>query len=425
MKRQIPILLWTVLLLVFSGCSEKNYTLGGLGLPSFTQKVLDKKLPTVQGLNVKVGLSKVGLEWTPITNKEIAGYRIFRGDREHGYRLIATLSDRYRSHYTDKDLNPNESYNYKISCYTKDGRVSLASSSKRIRATRSQLPPPIILEASENLPNRIKLLWKIHKNKEVNAYIVERLSLSEKVYERIATLDDRLTVEYIDKEIIPAQKYKYRIRAKTYDDVISPPSNTVTGFSKQLPNAIKWVKVTDNLPRRIDIIWKDTNPPEKIDHYNIYASPMKNTLYSLHGSTKDMKFTDKFDRDGETRYYKITAVDIDGLESTMGIIPTEGMTIGASNGPVINSATVRHNAVFLEWSDPDGKARSYTVVKKYLDGWRARKIKITDFKAKKFTDTKIKPNVQYTYYVISVDKHGIESMPSREVTLSVNSKLQR
>ena len=44
MKRQIPILLWTVLLLVFSGCSEKNYTLGGLGLPSFTQKVLDKTI---------------------------------------------------------------------------------------------------------------------------------------------------------------------------------------------------------------------------------------------------------------------------------------------------------------------------------------------------------------------------------------------
>jgi fibronectin type 3 domain-containing protein len=61
-------------------------------------------------------------------------------------------------------------------------------------------------------------------------------------------------------------------------------------------------------------------------------------------------------------------------------------------------------------------------VKKYWDGWRARKIKITDFQSTQFTDRKIKPDVQYTYYVISVDKHGIESMPSREVTLSVNSR---
>ncbi len=422
MKRQIPILLLTVLLLIFSGCSGKDYSIGGIEMPSFSQKTLDRNLPTVQGLKSKVGLSKVALEWEPITNKKIAGYRIFRGDKQSGYKLIATLPDRYHSHFTDKNLNPNLNYNYKVSTYTNDGRVSLASSTKSVKATRGRLPAPIILEASEKLPSRIKLLWKIHPNKEVNSYIVERLTLGERTYKTLIGLEDRLTVEYIDKDIQPSQKYKYRIRARTYDNVISPPSKVVEGYCKKLPDAIKWVKATDNRARMIELIWKDSNPVGTIDHYNVYSSPMKNTLFTLRTKTKDTKFTDRFESDGSTRYYKITAVDNDGLESTQGIAPTTGLTIGASRGPEINEATVKYNAVFLRWSDPDGKARSYTVVKKYWDGWRARKIKITDFKSTKFTDRKIKPDVQYTYYVISIDKHGIESMPSREVVLSINSQ---
>ncbi len=422
MKRQIPILLLTVLLLIFSGCSGKDYSIGGVTMPSFSQKTLDKSLPSIKGLESKVGLSKVALEWDPILNKQIAGYRIFRKDKQTAYKLIATLPDRYHSHFTDKNLNPNMNYTYKVSSYTNDGRVSLASSAKSVRATRGRLPAPILMEASEGFPSRVKLLWKVHPNKEVNSYIIERLAPRERTYKTLIGLDDRLTVEYIDKDIQPAQKYKYRIRARTYDNVISPASKVVEGYCKQLPNAIKWVKATDNRARRIELIWKDSNPIGKIDHYNVYSSPMKNTLYTQLASTKDTKYIDRFEADGSVRYYKITAVDNDGLESTQGIVPTPGQTVGASRGPVINSAMVKHNAVFLRWSDSDGKAKKYTVVKKFWDGWRARKIKITDFKSNQFTDRKIKPNIQYTYYVISIDKHGIESMPSREVSLSINSQ---
>jgi len=422
MKRQIPILLLTVLLLIFSGCSGKNYNIGGIEMPSFSQRTVDKTLPRIQGLASKVGLSKVALEWKPITTKKIAGYRIYRKDRQSDYKLIDTLPDRYSSHYIDKNLNPNMGYAYKVAYYTNDGRISLASSAKTIRATRGVLPAPIILDASEKLPSRIKLLWKIHPNKEVNSYILERLQKGDRAYKTLIGLDDRLTVEYIDKDVQPGQRYKYRVRARTYDNVISPPSKAVEGYCKKLPKAIKWVKATDNKARMIELIWKDNNPVGTIDHYNVYSSPMQNTLYTLLTSTKDTKYTDRFESDGKTRYYKVTAVDNDGLESTRGIAPITGQTIGASRSPVINEASVKHNAVFLQWSDPDGKARSYTVIKKYWDGWRARKIKITDFKKTRFTDRKIKPDVQYTYYVISIDKHGIESMPSREVVLSIKSQ---
>jgi fibronectin type 3 domain-containing protein len=421
MKKQIQILLLAVSILVFSGCGDKGYNIAGLKLPTFSEKRLDKSLPRVKGLKAMTSMSEVALEWQPLTNKHIAGYRIFRSDNGGEYRLIATIADRFRSHFTDKNLDQNVKYIYKISSYTDNGRVSLTSTAHATK-TQRRLPPPVLLSVSKNLPNRIKLIWRPHADKTTNSYIVERLERGMKEYESIVSLDDRLTVEYIDKSIKPAEKYYYRIRARSYNGVISAPSKAMMGYSKKLPDAIKWVKATDNRPRMINIIWRDTNPPGTIDHYNVYSSTMKDTLFSLLGSTKDMKYTDRFNSDGVTRYYKITAVDNDGLESSLGVVPTLGMTVGASRGPVINEAIVRNNAVYLQWSDPDKKARSYTVVKKYWDGWRARKIKITDFKSTKFIDTKIKPNVTYTYYVISVDKYGIESMPSHEVVLSISSK---
>jgi hypothetical protein len=127
MRKQIPILLLTVLILLFNGCGSKNYNIGGFNMPRFGNISLDKNLPRISGLKAITTMSEVALEWQPITYPHIKGYRIFRGDSQSGYKLIATLTDRYASHYVDKRLNPNKSYIYKVSSFTDDGRVSYAS----------------------------------------------------------------------------------------------------------------------------------------------------------------------------------------------------------------------------------------------------------------------------------------------------------
>ena len=421
MKKFTPILLLTISLLIFSGCGSKNYNVGGLKMPSFSEKRLDPNLKTVKELKVKTSMSKVALEWQPIKDKHIAGYRIFRGDNQNGYKLIKTIKDRYQSHFVDKNLNPGIKYIYKVSAYTDDGRVSNVSTARTAR-TENKLTTPILIKASKGYPNRVKIIWRLHPDKITRAYIVERKAKGAD-WEKVSTLSDRLTVEYIDKDVKPAQIYSYRIRAKSYENIISKPSNEVQGYSKKLPNTITWVKATDNRARLINVIWKDTNNPKNISGYNIYSSPLKNSMFSLAGTSKTTKFTDKFNSDGNKRYYKITAVDKDGLESLKSeTAATLGATVGASRGPVIELATVRENTIYLKWNDPDKKARKFTIVKKYWDGWRSKKVKIIDFKSTKFTDKKIKPDTKYTYYIISIDKHGIESMPSKEVILSINPK---
>lgn len=420
MKRLLPITLFLGLMLLFSGCGSKNIP---NPLSGFGQLRLDRSLPVVKDLKTINGMTEIAIEWRPVIQNYVAGYRIFRSENGKGYKLIKIIPDRYASHYTDSNLKPNATYVYKISLFTKDGRVSLTNTTKPVH-TSGSVQPPILVEAISDLPNRIKILWRAHPNPIVKAYIVERREEGKKRWKKVAILRNRLTVEYIDRDVVPGRNYEYRIRAKTFDGVITAPSEVQSAHAKPLPKPITRINATDNMPKEIQITWNDPNEGERtIDHYNIYSSAFKDGLYTKLASTKDKSYVDRIGKDGAVRYYQVTAVDTDGLESPKGVVVAKGKTMGNGSGPVINSAVVRHNAVILTWTPPKEPVASYTIVKKYWDGWRFKKLKIVDFKSDanpvRFIDKKIKPNTKYTYYVIGVNELGIPTEPSQAVTVEV------
>ncbi len=368
-------------------------------------------------------MTEIAIEWKPVIRRNIAGYRIFRSENGSRFKLIKILPDRYSAHFTDTNIRPNSTYVYKVSLFSNDGRVSLTNTTKPV-STKGQVQPPVLVEVISDLPNRVKLLWRIHPNPIVKAYIIERREVGKKQWRKVAILRNRLTVEYIDKDVVPGREYEYRIRAKTYDGVVSPPSEARSGHAKALPMPITRINATDNMPKQIQITWMDPNEgTRQITHYNIYSSAFKDGLYTKLASTKDKSYIDKINKDGAVRYYQVTAVDSDGLESPRGVIVAKGKTMGNGAGPVINSAVVRHNAVILTWLPPKEPVSSYTIVKKYWDGWRLRKLKIVDFKSDRvpvrFIDKKIKPNTKYTYYVYGVNDLGIPTEPSQAISVEV------
>ncbi len=420
MKRLIPITLFLGLILLFSGCSSKDFQ---TSIPGLNNLRLDMNLPTVKNLKTVNAMSEIAIEWQPITPSYVAGYRIFRSENGGGYKLIKILPDRYSAHYTDTNLKPNSTYVYKVSIFTKDNRVSPTSTSE-ISSTKGRINPPVTVEAISGLPNRIKLLWRVHPNPVVKAYIIERSDEAKSNWKRIIILRNRLNVEYIDKGVLPGRTYDYRIRAKTFDGVVSGPSKVMSAHSKALPQTITRINATDNMPKQIQITWADPNPQGSIDHYNVYSSAFKDTIYTFLASTKETSYVDKINKDGVVRYYQVTAVDPDGLESPKGVVVAKGKTMGYGTGPQIHTAVLRNNAIILTWSPPKEDIASYTIVKKYWDGWRLRKLKIVDFKSDKpvvrFIDRKIKPNTKYTYYVIGVNHVGIPTEPSQAVTVEVH-----
>jgi len=424
MRHLIATLLLSGLILLFSGCEGKNFGFKKLNMPklsipslNFSNLKLDPSLPTIKGLKIKSSLTEVALEWMPVRQPHVAGYRILRNDNKGGVSLIATIPDPYAAHYTDKNTQQQIYHTYLVSYYTDDGRVSKASS---IRITKCVKPlmPVTYVTAVSGLPNRIKILWRIVPDHRVLGYLVERFDPNSKSWQKLARVDKRLSVEYIDRGVKPGLTYQYRVKAIGPDGVTSVASKVVTGKSKPLPPPVQGLMATTNLPKRIDLIWKASPIPD-VDHYNVYASSFVDSLYRLIAKTRALSYSDKFDEDGAVRFYKVTVVDKDGLESTRAIKPVRGVTLGPLVPPLITSAKVINNRVELKWKSRDTRSEAYNIYKSFWDGWKMKKIKIKGFKGTTFVDPKIQPDTTYTYYVRAVDSYGIESGDSRIIKVEV------
>lgn len=420
MRKSISTILLGVLITLFSGCFSQDMSLPSFGAPSFSlsKKQLDRNLPTVQHVKIKTSLSQVALEWKPIHDRQISGYRILRNDGKGGFKLIKVINDPYIAHYTDSNLQQNKFNNYLVSAYTNDGRVSMPISA-RVPRTNKPLAAVPFATAVSALPNRVKILWRIHPDERISSYLVQKQAHKSNSWRTIATVDKRLSVEYIDTDVKPGIQYSYRVLARTAEGILSPPSQVVSGASKRLPPPITGVMATTNLAKKVEIIWQ-ASPIADAAFYRIYASDFADGLYTFIAKTKATHYTDRFDRNGATRFYKISVMDKDGLESSHGK-PTKGATIGFLRAPNITVARIINNRVEIQWTKTDPRTVSYIIYKKYWDGWRPKKIKIIDFKETMFIDSKIRPDTTYTYYVIAVDKNGIPSAPSRSVKFSVDN----
>ena len=424
MKSLKLILLSSALLLSFNGCNQKNSPFSSLSLPKLSVPALDlsnlkldRSLPTVQGIKTRSSLSEVTIEWEPVRKPFVAGYRIFRKNREGKYTLIKIINDPYAAHYTDKNINQRVQNSYLISLYTKDGRVSVPTKFY-IKPNVKPLKPVKFARINSGLPNRIQLLWKYSDDPRVSGYIIERYNPIIRKWEQIAKVDKRLSVEYIDRDVKPGITYKYRIIAITNDEVKSPPSNILTGSSKPLPPPVTGIMATTNLPRKVELIWKPS-PIEDVDYYKVYASEFVDGLFTFIAKTRATHYVDKFDGDGEIRFYKVTVVDKDGLESTQQIKPVKGQTLGHLRRPIVISARIINNAVELKWQSNDPRTVSYIIYKEYWDKFRIKRKKIVNFKKTTFIDPKIKPDISYTYYIVAVDKYCIQSKKSRAINVKI------
>ena len=73
------------------------------------EPVVDASLPRIEGIRTLAGATEVGFEWTPIYSEQIEGYYLYRMEG-NSMKKIATIKDKYVSHYVDTKLKPNSNY---------------------------------------------------------------------------------------------------------------------------------------------------------------------------------------------------------------------------------------------------------------------------------------------------------------------------
>ncbi|NPA81254.1 MAG: fibronectin type III domain-containing protein [Epsilonproteobacteria bacterium] len=413
MKKLTQIISFLVLMIFLSACVKPSSIIRPEAVS------IDDSLPPVTGLKAISDMTQVALEWKPNYADYVEGYSIYRavGDPSAEFLRIAHIKNRYASHYVDKGLEPSTTYFYRVSLFTKNDIESPPSETLKV-VTKPRLESVPFVKAIGGLANQIKILWRPHPNPKVVSYIIERREAGEDKWKKIDEVEGRLNAEYIDRDVDENKIYYYRVKVKTYDGVISKPSKEVKANTKPLPRTVTGLKATTNLPREIKLTW-DPNPEKDIAYYKIYRNLLIKDIFRPIGKSTTTEYVDKIKKDGAVYYYKVTAVDKDGLESLMQDRPVMGKTLDKPKPPKITYATVVGTTANIEWTPMDDRAVSYIVIKSFRDGLKFRRIKFTDIKSNSFVDRSLKPGIDYKFRVMAVDRYGIESEPSEKVVLRV------
>lgn len=402
------IILSAVLTILIAGCAGKS---------NVSQVVIDPTIPQVRNLKSLSGVSEVGLEWTPIYNERIKGYYIYRSDEsKQMLERVATIKDRYASHYVDLELKPSTIYRYKMSAFATNGKESMASSAVSISTKKPPEPIPFV-QGITDLPNRIKIIWRPHPYVGITSYVVQRKKPNDEKWHNRATVKGRLSAEYIDDGLSDNKSYKYRVLAKTAGGVLTMPSQVINGTTKPLPKMVRNVHASTNEPKKITISWSP-NQTDEIAYYKVYSSPTSMLLYTYLAKTKKSKFEDLINSNGTTRYYKVTAVDVDDLESEKQDDGIMGQTLSALPAPTITQAAYNGFGVSLRWS-PNPQAQSYMIIKESNGDSKI----INDITSNSYVDSNILPNTEYTYEVIAIDKYGIKSDESDDVSVTTKGEI--
>ncbi|ALV24914.1 fibronectin type III domain-containing protein [Campylobacter iguaniorum] len=402
MKKLILSLSALALMIVISGCA-----------PSSPAKT-DPTLPAITDLRTISDMTQIAFEWNPISDERVSGYYLYRSNPNDNAQMnqIAKIKDRFATHYVDTGLIPSTEYKYELRTYDKNGNVS--DRGDIVNASTTKLIESVsFTQAIYGLPKRVKILWRPHPDSRVASYLIERNDISSDKWYQIAEVKGRLNAEYIDDGLDSNHHYRYRILVKTLDGIVSKPSEVISAQTKALPNLVTNVQATTNLPKKITLNW-DANMNEDFAHYNIYRA--SNDIFPLIKVTETSATTydDLINENGAQRYYKITAVDKDGLESPKQQTSIVGSTLGYPKAPIITGATFNGIGVDLSWEGgSDARSVKYTITKSSSAGDEV----ISDIVGTSYSDSNIQLNMEYTYKIVGVDEYGINSLDSKKAVV--------
>lgn len=418
MKKLIQATSLTTFLLLYSGCSNTFDSLSTTTAPKVNQSVQTVNYSSIKSLP---DMTSIGFEWQKVDDARVIGYNFYRTEISKGektLKLISKIDSKHATHYVDKGLEPKTKYAYQISARLSDGSES-PTTEAYIVETLPRIKPVGFAQAISALPNKVKLLWEPHPDQRVSYYRVEKYNntLNEWIY--LATVNQRLSAEYIDTGLKNASSHKYRVKAFTFDDVESAPTKVLEAVTKPAPKGVSGVKASNNIPKKIFLAW-NASPTNDVVQYEIHRSNYESFSYKKIGSVNanTLEYTDNVEDDGLKYYYKIIPIDKDGLDGSSDITPAKGESLGKLPKPNLSQASVQSGVAVLSWNSVP-RAVSYIVNKKTRQNFfQYKTTKFENILGTTFQDNEISNGVEYKFSVQAVDEFGIISETSNEVSLT-------
>ncbi len=255
--------------------------------------------------------------WRPHSNEKVNAYKIQRRTLEAvEWNDVTVVSGRLSAEYIDMDLKDKFTYIYRIRVLTYDNLTSKPS--KEVKVVTKPLPEDVEnIVATKNLPKKVEISWNKSKVKDFKNYNIYKSTELDGSYSLLAKIVD---IKYVDNVEEDGKTYFYRVSVVDKDGLESKnEANSVQGSSLRKPKAPDLVEAKLE-KEKVKISW--AKPESKVKTYIVEKRYKKSLFDEAIESYEDIKGTEYIDTEiqpEKTYYYKVYAVDANGIKSKPSI----------------------------------------------------------------------------------------------------------
>lgn len=273
-------------------------------------------------------LGVVKLKWKANTERDLYGYKVFRGNTPQEEFSQLTQLVHTKAEFTDKvDVNSlNGKVYYKLIALDKRYNESDFSSILEIKKPDKIKPTSPVIENYELDENFIKLIFIQSSSDDVKKHILYRRTDLEKNWTTILEFTDKQLSEYKDTSFDSERKYYYIIVAVDESGNESEPSEPfiATPVPKIVTKAItNFDFQVDRKNKNIALFWSAKG--KKIVEYQLYKRKKGADfiLYRVFPFKDKMRFVDEVLSLGNVYEYALKAFFEDGTSSEIKEISVE------------------------------------------------------------------------------------------------------
>ena len=298
--------------------------------------------------SVTIGNSSTGKP--QLTWKAVSGavkYEVYRSTRQSsGYSLLGTTTS---TSYVNTGASTGTTYYYRVKAVNRNGMASGYSNIVSGKA-KAAAPAAPSVTAGNSSTGKPRLTWKA-----VSGAVSYRIYRSESRGTGYSLLGTTSSTSYVNTGAAVGKTYYYRVKAVNRDGMASGYSNIVSGKAKAAAPAAPSVTAGNSSTGKPRLTWKAVSGAVS---YRIYRSESRGTGYSLLGTTSSTSYVNTGAAVGKTYYYRVKAVNRDGMASGYSNIVSGKATLPA---PVLNiGLSVSSGKPMLAWDAVPG-ATSYRI----------------------------------------------------------------
>lgn len=314
----------------YNKLSSTNYfTLTAIGkqgsnrtsFPMLVQPV--DSIPPAKPVGLKGVIDSLGvvkLTWTPNKEKDLLGYRIYRGNVAEEEFSQITISPSEPNTFEDKVLikNLNPKVYYKVIAV--DYRYNMSEFSETLILKKPDVIAPAspVFTKYEIKEGSVFLEWANSQSEDVSVHQLYRKENDKKDWTLILETKNK-EEKFQDKTAIEGNTYRYAIFAKDESNLISNPSPEVGLFVPKysvMPSVKGFFAQANKTTNTIDLSWEYSNTD--VDGFEVYKASDTDPLQLIQIVTgKTRRLSDPTITINTNYKYGIRAVFKDGRSSKM------------------------------------------------------------------------------------------------------------